>query len=137
MDNYGVHPKTDLRESMSVVCTDFIFGCSSRNASRVLHSAGVPVYQYIFDYAFTYEDGWGEGPIPCKGRVCHGGELLFIFKTAALGGYRETPAEVRLTDSTMSYYANFVYTGDPNDNTWSGESREAYEYWPDYSQANN
>ncbi len=137
LDSYGVQLKTDLRDKISAGCTDFIFGCPSRNASRVLHFAGAPVYNYIFDHAFTYEDGWGEGPIPCKGRVCHGGDLPFIFKTAAFGGYRETPAEVRLTDSILSYYANFAHTGDPNDDTWSKEPREVFEYWPEYSQANN
>ncbi len=137
IEAYDINLSEDLRDPLSAGCTDYIFGCSSRNASRVAHNAGVPVYHYIFDHAFSFEDGWGPGDNPCKGRVCHGGDLPFVFHTAPLGGFRYTPTELRLTNSMVHYYGNFAHTGDPNNNKWSDKPRKVYEYWPEYSKTNN
>ncbi|XP_072032904.1 crystal protein-like [Amphiura filiformis] len=135
--SYDINLKEDLRDPMSAGCTDYIFGCSSRNASRVAHFTGTPVYHYIFDHAFSFEDGWGPGPNSCKGRVCHGGDLPFVFHTASLGGFRYTPTELRLTNSMVTYYGNFAHTGDPNNNKWTDKPRRTFEHWPEYSRANN
>ena len=134
IESYDINLAEDLREPLSAGCTDYIFGCSSRNATRLVHLGGVPVYHYIFDHAFSFEDGWGPAPNPCRGRVCHGGDLPFVFHTAPLGGFQYKPTELRLTNSMVSYFGNFAHTGDPNNIKWSDKPRRVYEHWPAYTQ---
>ena len=131
---YDVDFSKDLRDPLSAGCTDYIFGCSTRNATRLASFGGAPTYHYIFDHAFSFEDGWGPGENPCKGRVCHGGDLPFHFHTATLGGFHYLPTELRLTNSMVTYFGNFAHTSDPNNSGWTNQTRRSYEYWPKYEK---
>ncbi|XP_072042437.1 cAMP-regulated D2 protein-like [Amphiura filiformis] len=137
LETYVIDSKVDLRDPISVGCTDYIFGCSSRNVSRAAHYAGALVYHYIFDHAFSFHEGWGPHLTTCYGRVCHGGDLPFTFHSAPLGGFDYTSSELRLTNSILSYFGNFAYTGNPNNNMWSNNTIDTYGHWPEYLQAND
>ncbi|XP_071941027.1 uncharacterized protein [Antedon mediterranea] len=106
----------DSRDVLSDMFTDMIFACSTRYASTSAQQNGQSaIYLYEFAHAFSFEEAWGEDMSFCYGRVCHGGDLPFIFQNANYLGYEYTPEEQLLSDSMVYYWTNFAHTGDPNE----------------------
>lgn len=62
----------------------------------------------------------------CKDAVCHGAEQPYVFDSAEYANIKQTPAEKKLAQTTLSYWNNFG-TGNLN----NGMEIE----WPLYSAA--
>jgi carboxylesterase type B len=122
-------PKPDLadyRDDLCVVCTDFIFTCANRNATRnILANSDRAVYQYVFDHATATHGGWGKDSF-CEGHVCHAEELGYIFQNQRIG--KPTLEETQLAYSMLLYWTNFAYSLDPNIGRFSPVLT-----WPNYA----
>ncbi|KAJ8046869.1 cAMP-regulated D2 protein [Holothuria leucospilota] len=123
----------DQREILNRLITDYIFLCSTSHVSQMMASYGVSdVYNYVNDAAFSFYWQWGSGDT-CYLYPCHGGDLVFIFRTAPLANETFTPGEQDMVDAMTAYIGNFVETGNPNTPV-SGEQRSWQQrnlpYWP-------
>lgn len=108
----------DNRIPMSELATDYIFTAPTRNvAINVARLSKAPVYLFQFNHSLSFEDAWLPSYPFCRGHVCHGSELPFTFNSTSLVGFDSTLAEKRLTDAMMTYWANFITTGDPSQGT--------------------
>ncbi|CAB3256114.1 unnamed protein product [Arctia plantaginis] len=72
-------------------------------------------YFYVFDYQTK------DGVYPQRMGVVHGEELPYVFGAPLVGGFGHFPqnytkSEVALSESIMMCLANFVKSGNPNDN---------------------
>ncbi|XP_033120787.1 cAMP-regulated D2 protein-like [Anneissia japonica] len=126
----------DQRDVLTDITTDLVFACSSRyallNAQQNGQSA---VYMYEFAHAVSFEEAWGPGMSYCYGKVCHGGDLPFIFQNAGELGYVYTTEELLLSDSMIYYWTNFAHTGDPNKVGEKSTSNYNPEFttWPEFT----
>mmetsp|Transcript_6568 Transcript_6568/g.18571 ORF Transcript_6568/g.18571 Transcript_6568/m.18571 type:complete len:563 (+) Transcript_6568:113-1801(+) len=127
----------DTRVQINNLITDYLFTCPIRYLARNVRTIApeVPLYKYQFNHCMSfYEGGWGPHYEYCycsdemiPNVVCHGGELAFVFDTAALDGYVYQPGEDNLAHQMVSYWGNFAHTGDPNNGPASTEIN-----WPLY-----
>ncbi len=132
----------DLREPMSTAATDYVFACSTMNASRSLSlESSSNIYHYIFDHALSFPSVWGPNYTECYGHVCHGSELPFVWRTVSLRDYKFTKEEQQLADSITNYWGNFAHTGDPNDDSWKKSGtlytrgkQQDFLKWPTYEE---
>ncbi|XP_060073110.1 crystal protein-like [Ylistrum balloti] len=125
-----VHIK-DEREDLQHASTDFIFSCSKRNFSRVaLNQNKNVVFNYVFDHAFSF-DGWGPNFTCCKGHVCHGSEIPYMFQPVFKNMTLDADEKV-MADSLAKYWSNFVKTGNPN----KGGTSPILQ-WPEYNNVTN
>ncbi|GHE38787.1 carboxylesterase/lipase family protein [Streptomyces griseoaurantiacus] len=98
-------------EALSAVVTDWAWGCTALDRDRALDRY-VPLYAYEFDDA---EAPWFttlEKPDFPTGAF-HGAELQYLFADEQLPG-PASPAQHRLADTMVRYWARFARTGDPN-----------------------
>ena len=64
----------------------------------------------------------------------HGGELVYVFHTAILAGYKYTPDEIVLSDTMIHYWTNFARYGNPNGDFGSGSTdTDNYGFKPQVS----
>ena len=125
---YPPTAESDERYHMQVPATDFVFTCCTRNYSRNAASRnGDNVWYYVFDHSWSFPDAWANLTF-CRGHVCHGAELPFVFQTASLYNYSMTTDEVSLSDLMIKYWTNFAKSHDPN----VGENVDLK--WPTYSE---
>ncbi|XP_072033065.1 crystal protein-like [Amphiura filiformis] len=127
----------DLREPMSTAATDYVFVCSTLNASRLLSlGSSSNIYHYVFDHALSFPSVWGPNYTECYGHVCHGSELPFVWRSVSLRNYKFTKEEQQLAESITNYWGNFAHTGDPNDDSWKDESKRKQDFikWPTYDK---
>ena len=120
---------TDERDNLVTAATDFVFTCCTRNYTRGIPSNNTNVFKYVFDQAFSF-DGWGANFSFCRGHVCHGSEIPYVFQSATLGNMTFTPAEQKMSDAIVTYWSNFVKTGNPN----KGSKVPPLD-WPVYSKS--
>ncbi|KAK3610330.1 hypothetical protein CHS0354_029800 [Potamilus streckersoni] len=127
IDKYPMVNKTDARDDLVQIGTDFIFTCSARYAMDNFAKFNKnPTFRYEFDHAFSFNGGW-ENFTACDHHVCHGSELIYVFHTARQGGYILTSDEEALSKSMIIYWSNFAATSDPNKGLHTGE-----KIWPRY-----
>ncbi len=89
------HPR--LGSVSMQVSSDIIFRCPMIVVSKAHARAGLPVWQYHFDYAPP------EGP-----PVAHASELRYVFNAPGEQGIPKDAAPLQ------AYWVNFAKTGDPN-----------------------
>jgi carboxylesterase type B len=71
------------------------------------------VYNYVFTHAQEY-NGWGPEFSFCYGYPCHAADLIFEFDPLPGQYWNFTAPEKRLSQQMITYYTNFMRTGDPN-----------------------
>jgi len=96
---------SDYRDYLSLIATDGLFKCPTRNAtaSHVSQSSFKSlVYNYHFNHASSFNNqSWGPNYTCCWGNiVCHGEELTYIFNTDL------TPINATNTanEASLAYY---------------------------------
>ncbi|XP_072030235.1 cAMP-regulated D2 protein-like [Amphiura filiformis] len=117
---YWTYWNPDIRPLLIELGSDYIFVCSSRNMTRSIESfSNSPVYHYVLNHTFSDTSVWTTSPY-CEtpGVTCHDTDLFFTLYSLTLSGYNYSPSERRLAQSMMSYWANFVHSGDPNNFEW-------------------
>ncbi|WP_307070924.1 carboxylesterase/lipase family protein [Streptomyces sp. B3I8] len=108
------YPAARLRspgEALSAVVTDWAWGCPVLDRDRAL-DRHTPLYAYEFDDAGAPWFSTLEKPDFPTGAF-HGSELQYLFADEQLPG-PATPAQHRLADTMVRYWARFARTGDPN-----------------------
>lgn len=120
MDVEGTPPdNSDGRNAFNVLATDLLFYCPLRNVTRgyqsVLGAAATPTYLYRFKHVLSF-DCWGPDYPFCKGVVCHGSELPFVWNVFSDGviTYDHTASETKLAADMGTAWANFIAGGNPN-----------------------
>ncbi|KAH3811992.1 cAMP-regulated D2 protein-like [Dreissena polymorpha] len=110
---YPADDKPDLRDELSLVVTDYLFACATRNVTRnILNKGNTNVFLYVFDHATSARDVWGIDTF-CEGHVCHAEEIEYIFGNKLSSG-NFTEDELNLSGSMVTYWSNFAYTMNPN-----------------------
>jgi len=121
----------DKRPQLSILGTDYIFTCPTRNiaSSIISSSSSSSIYIYQWDHALSF-DGWGPRFPYCVGHVCHAAELPYLFAPSVLSKVGNfTPDEKVLSASIMNYWANFAKTGNPN----QGSQTPPRVNWPSWN----
>jgi carboxylesterase type B len=125
----------DCRMQLAVAGTDYTFTCPNRYAVRgFINTTAAPTWTYVFNHSISFTS-WGQNFTFCDGHSCHGVELPFVFHTAPLAGFNYSQSELELADHMVTYWTNFVHTGNPNgaqDNT----TRDLLD-WPRYDASNS
>eukprot|EP01121_Diplochlamys_sp_Union-15-3_P018853 TRINITY_DN6953_c0_g1_i1.p1 TRINITY_DN6953_c0_g1~~TRINITY_DN6953_c0_g1_i1.p1 ORF type:complete len:517 (-),score=78.23 TRINITY_DN6953_c0_g1_i1:16-1566(-) len=107
LQHYPPLPDGDNRFVLEHLSTDYLFLCSSRRIALGIAKANVPIYMYIFlhsplmDPSNNFES--------CKGQVCHGAELPYVFHSAPFCGAPQTPEEVNLTNEVVNFWTSFAH----------------------------
>lgn len=105
----------DCRLTLSILITDYLFTCPSRNMAYQAASYGAPVYFYNFNHVLSF-DPWGPDYAYCVNYTCHGAELPFVFDVNGLDGYHFTNDEQTMAAAMNAYWGQFIASnGDPND----------------------
>ncbi|XP_070541991.1 cAMP-regulated D2 protein-like [Ptychodera flava] len=128
----------DQREELSEMGHPYLFVCPNRVVHRAVAAQKVPIWTYVFDHALSF-DGWGPNFTFCDHHACHGSELPFVFHSVNLAGLHYSDAEKVLADSMVTYWGNFVHTGNPNSQGWEqNETNKGIKSlldWPTYDEA--
>ena len=113
---YPVHLFGDRYDLlMSYLGTHYIFTCPTRKIARDSSAKGGQTYLYWFDHVLSFgAKAWGPNFTFCDDMVCHASELPFIFDCAHDANYTMTKDEVRLSNTIINYWSNFVKSGNPN-----------------------
>ena len=104
IEQYPPDGTDDQRPLMSRIITEWVFACSTR-----VFAKGAPSYMYAFGYPPDF-DGWSISRY-CKGHVCHGDELPYLFESA---WNNVTDAGRRLSQNMTTYWTNFGKSLNPN-----------------------
>ena len=120
---------SDYRPYASIVATDALFRCGTRNASLSL--SGDNHYIYYFDHPISFADfAWGSNYTECDNYTCHGGELVFLFHPNTTGyGVQYTQDEQLLSAELESYWAGMAKNGAP------GAGATSSLTWPAYTNS--
>ncbi|MET8829539.1 carboxylesterase family protein [Streptomyces sp. NPDC004610] len=106
VSEYGGDPSLAL----SAVIGDSLFSCSSEHTIDSLRDNGSPVYQYEFaDTTAPAPEDMPDTSFPLG--ASHTLELRYLFDINGIGPL--TPAQQRLADQMVRYWAQFIHTGDP------------------------
>jgi len=105
--------------------TDAVFSSRAYKMAELLDEQGTPSYLYKLD--------WGETRMPHKLGAFHGLDVPLVFKALdmdmplakVIAGRGAVRRGTPLSEQTMSYFANFARTGDPNG--------EGLPEWPEYN----
>ena len=92
---------------------DALFSCRILKAGELL-SAHVPVYQYEFNDANPPNIFMPNPPFPFG--AYHGSEIQYVFGTLGSRGESPTPAQRALSNAMMTYWINFIRSGEPGGN---------------------
>lgn len=102
----------DQRDLLSVMATNWVFACSSRqfleNAFNYSRDPEQKFYQYVFDFTLDFP-GWDNFTY-CNDHVCHGSDMPYTFDS--IESYF-TSDGIRLARSHINYWANFAKYGKP------------------------
>jgi para-nitrobenzyl esterase len=106
-----LYPSDDIKESLMRATRDALYGWTAERLVRQQAMLGLPSYLYVFDHGYRAADAAGL-------HAFHGSELPYVF--GALDGtpplwpkIPDTPAERRLSQAMVEYWANFAAGGRP------------------------
>ncbi|KAL9644928.1 hypothetical protein ABK040_004422 [Willaertia magna] len=106
----------DNRPILASLATDYVFTAPTRNAlESITKYQNYPVYLYQFNHSLSFgNEAWNPKYPFCIGKVCHGSEMPFLFNSPQFMNIQMTSNEEVLSNSIISYWTNFVQTGNPN-----------------------
>ena len=114
---------SDQRETMTRLCTRWVFACGSRNflekAQFWYPRDLTPGYQYTFDFPLDFP-GWGNDTY-CYNYTCHGSDCPYTFDVPDANF---TTDGRYIAETHMEYWSNFAKTN-------STQSSKGIE-WPSY-----
>ncbi|XP_071506844.1 acetylcholinesterase-like [Diadema antillarum] len=121
-------PSADHLDAFIDMNTDQTFACATEAMARALSQSGAPTFRY----EMTHDPAWSIiAGIPTWIGAGHGEELQYVFGWAfndLFGRFvGQTEEEKTMSLQFMTYWTNFIRTGDPN----SAES--SYPPWPTFN----
>ncbi len=117
---YPAATDADAIESAAALGNDSFIGYSTWKWIEMhLATGGSPVYRYSFDRKIPVPDGHKVNGVPATARdigARHAGEIEYVFgsQKRSLPTVPWEPADLALSETMTSYWANFARTGDPN-----------------------
>ena len=118
--NYGdladeflkLYPSTNMEESILATTRDALYGWTAERMVRDQTRLGEPSYLYFFDHGYPAADDAGL-------HAFHASELPFVFGTIDRSpphwpAIPQMPAEEKLSNAMVDYWASFVKTGHPS-----------------------
>ena len=119
---YGINPDGDNSELLSLIITDYLFGCANRFvAARAASDL------YVYEFNETSINVW-PNIAECDGKACHGDDLPFTFHTDAQLGIQFTNEQERLSNEMMGYWGAFA--------TWLNPNIADLPSWPAFIPSN-
>ncbi|KAF9931038.1 hypothetical protein FBU30_010954 [Linnemannia zychae] len=139
--------KDTIRNELSKSITDLLWGCATQRMSRGLSAQHSNVYTYIMDYGRNIYSTFGE-PFPpfCKGRICHGDDIIPSFGSGGImKGKEQTGSDARFARQVIDRFTTFAKTGNPNPSKkyskilgLAGQNKDVTQvHWPAYTQSND
>lgn len=122
---YPVAAYANASEALGAIGTDAVFACSGRASARLLSAGGSVVYSYEFNDPAAPQVLPGQ--LSFKAGAAHTSELPYLFTLP--GSAELSPAQRRLADTMVRYWARFARSGNPNE---AGATT-----WPAYTAAND
>jgi para-nitrobenzyl esterase len=104
----------DIRAAMVRISSDSGLVCSTHDTARRAAAAGLPVYMYNFNIAWSV--------LPTVLGKSHASEISHVFGSP----YMESPENEAVADAMNAYWAQFALSGDPN-------YPDAPATWPSFS----
>jgi len=115
----------DCRPDVDQIFSDYAFTCANRNiANSIAKNSNAPLYRYWFNHVVQEYGAWGPNYTFCEGHVCHCEELPFVFGTELSFGYTPAADEIVLQQTIQSYWGNFAWTANPNN--------DGQPYWAEF-----
>ena len=105
LERFPPDTSADQRAQLSQVATEWVFVCSTRFFAR----RSATRFSYVFNYPLIPETGVNSSV--CKGHVCHGDELPFLFQSR---WSNFSAAGQRISQAMGFYWTNFAKTTDVN-----------------------
>lgn len=110
---------------MSNLITDLMFRCPISNMTRSRDFDAEDTYLYMYNHSLSLigadKEEWGDISDSCGGRVPHGSDVPAFFNAFSLQDKQKKSFEWHITDKEktlfhhmLSYWINFVKTGNPN-----------------------
>jgi para-nitrobenzyl esterase len=120
-----LYPRGDLQESVFATTRDALYGWTAERMVRDQTALGQRAYLYYFDHGYPAADAAGL-------HAFHASEIPYVLGNHDRTPPRwpkvaSTPAEHRLTDAMLSYWASFAKSGEPR-------ARQQPD-WPAYGAA--
>lgn len=120
-----LYPEGNLQESIWANTRDALYGWTSERLVRKQAALGVPSYLYLFDHGYPAADDAGL-------HAFHAAELPYVFGAfdgtpPAWPKVLDTPAERKLSDAMLDYWASFARSGKPQ----AGNAPD----WPAFGQS--
>ena len=105
------YPSSDLQESIYANTRDALYGWTAERLVRRQAAIGQPSFLYFFDHGTPATEAAGL-------HAFHASEIPYVFGTASRlpalwPAPPDTPAEKRLVDAMMGYWASFARSGQP------------------------
>ncbi len=110
----AVYPATRFttpRATLIQLITDSRWTCPARSYARTFRAAqSEAVYRYFFTRGLDPT----RAPLASRDGAYHALELLYVFGSLNLAGYRPTEDDLAVSESLQGYWTRFAATGDPN-----------------------
>eukprot|EP00039_Didymoeca_costata_P011423 m.160523 g.160523 ORF g.160523 m.160523 type:complete len:561 (+) comp15168_c0_seq17:237-1919(+) len=121
---YTPKNRSDARDALGEVVTDYWFRCSSQQIARYMNKLNLPTYMYRYNHMWSAgKELWPQFHFPfCVGRVCHMAELPFVFHNTANWSF--TADEVVLSDNMVDAWASFFKERSLN--------KTMFPWWPSF-----
>src|SRR5580704_867095 len=106
-----------LQSAYALASDNFIIFSTWKWINQQVETGKSPVYHYIFEEVPATKPGSTVGPskIPASEvGARHAGELEYVFGTLTWEALPWTPADFKVSDLMVTYWANFIAKGDPN-----------------------
>lgn len=118
----------DVRPAMSVLATDYIFTCPTRQIASDLAVSNRNVWLYVFDHGMTFLNGTSNFE-NCHQKACHGGDIPYLFQNIRKV-FPLKSEEIQLEKDLLVYWTNFAKHGNPNG--VGNKTDNAVIHWPIY-----
>lgn len=117
-----LYPSAKLEESILATTRDAMYGWTAERLVSKQTALGQPAFLYLFDHGYPAAD-------KAELHAFHASELPYVFGTASRTPpmwpkVPSTPAETKLSDAMLDYWASFISTAEP--------SAAGHATWPAY-----
>jgi para-nitrobenzyl esterase len=106
-----------IQSAEALASDNFIIFSTWKWINQQVETGKSPVYHYIFEEVPATKPGSTVGPskIPASEvGARHAGEIEYVFGTLTWEALPWTPADFKVSDLMVTYWANFIAKGDPN-----------------------